>query len=130
MPRPAHHLALLLAFASGGASACTAMVGDACETQQDCGQELYCEQSLTDGYCTLRDCDVDGCPDEGVCVTFYQVYPDDADGTEGAVAPSSYLSYCMLACDSESDCRAGYRCVKDYGAHPFCNDNDGEIPET
>ena len=96
-----------LALAPG----CSAIVGDACTTQTDCGSSMYCELSLPDGYCTLRDCVDRDCPDEGVCVRF-----------------SVDVSYCMLLCESDADCRDGYRCVKDFGPHAFCNDEDGETP--
>lgn len=91
--------------------ACTAVVGDACETQTDCGASMYCETSMPDGYCTLENCVSRGCPDEGVCIQF------DPD-----------TSYCMAACSSNSDCRDGYACVKGFGPHAFCNDKRGVVP--
>lgn len=103
-------IALLLAPLT---SACTAVVGDSCETQTDCGASMFCERSMPDGYCTLQDCETRGCPDEGVCIVF------DPD-----------TSYCMAACAKNGDCRDGYVCVKDFGAHPFCNDARGTTPES
>lgn len=99
---------LLLASIAAG---CSAMVGDACTTQTDCGTSMYCELSLPDGYCTSKSCVDRGCPDYGVCVRF----------TEDT-------SYCMLQCTGDSDCRDGYRCVTDFGPYPFCNDADGVTP--
>ena len=83
---------------------CQAVVGDACEINTDCGTEMYCERSMPEGYCTVKSCEVIGCPDYGVCVSF------DLD-----------QSYCMDPCDVDTDCRDGYVCVTDFGPHPFCN---------
>lgn len=90
---------------------CGAQVGDECEVQTDCGAGLICEQSLPGGYCTLTDCERDGCPEEGVCIRF-----------------ATNVSYCMLQCDSSDDCRDGYRCVDDFGSTAFCNDAQGATP--
>jgi len=83
---------------------CAPTVGDACQTNVDCGTDLTCDTSQPEGYCTQRDCETNGCPDEGVCIRF----PDDS-------------RYCMKRCDSGSDCRDDYQCVKNYGDAPFCN---------
>ena len=104
--------ALVLIGLSGATVAgCTAVVGDACETQTDCGKTMFCERSLPAGYCTLKDCKVSGCPSEGVCIAF-----------------DEETSWCMAVCDKNSDCRDGYRCVTDFGGHRFCNDARGETP--
>lgn len=93
-------------------SGCSATVGDACEAHSDCGATMFCERSLPGGYCTRKDCEVNGCPDGGVCIVFeYDV------------------SYCMADCADNGDCRDGYECVKDFGAHAFCNDKRGEAPK-
>ena len=34
-----------------------------------------------------------------------------------------------VRCESKSDCRDGYRCVKDFGPHGFCDD-DGSVTPT
>lgn len=102
---------VLSGFSGAGLTGCTAVVGDACETQTDCGRTMFCERSLPGGYCTLKDCRVSGCPSEGVCIAF------DEDN-----------SWCMFACDVDDDCRDGYRCVRDFGGHGFCNDVRGVSP--
>jgi len=108
-----HSKLLLFAFLAMliGASACGSAVGDSCETQTDCGQTMYCELSMPEGYCTRRNCQLDGCPDSGVCITF-----------------EPGISYCMRECETTSDCRDGYSCISDFGVHPFCNDNRGISP--
>jgi hypothetical protein len=88
---------------------CQPAVGDACEVQTDCGRTMYCERSLPGGYCTVRSCHITPCPEDSTCVEF------DPD-----------LSWCMALCDRDSDCRDGYRCVEDFAAVPFCNDDRGE----
>ncbi len=103
--------ASLAALAIGAGTGCTAIVGDACVDQTDCGNRMYCELSMPQGYCTVKDCVVGGCPEQSVCVRF-----------------SHDVSFCMYACESNSDCRDGYRCVTDFGPHAFCNDADGETP--
>lgn len=94
-------VSLVLALTVG---ACGAIVGDDCDNDGDCGAGLVCERSLPGGYCTVRDCVINGCPDEGICIPF-----------------DEYTSYCMAPCESAGDCRDGYVCVTDFGPHPFCN---------
>ncbi len=102
--KPTPLVALVVLALASLAAACGAVVGDACENSTDCGQNLVCETSLPDGYCTTRDCDLESCPDDSVCIEFR---PD--------------LSFCMASCASNGDCREGYVCVRDFGSHPFCN---------
>ena len=101
---------LLAAFAAL-TQACSAVVGDSCEAQTDCGASMFCERAMPGGYCTLKDCVDRGCPEEGVCIVF------DPD-----------TSYCMAACERDDDCRNDYICVDDFGTHPFCNDERGLTP--
>lgn len=93
--------ALLLALTVVG---CGAVIGDDCSNDSDCGSGLVCERSLPGGYCTVQDCLINGCPEEGICIVF-----------------DEYTSYCMDPCEGADDCRTGYVCVDDFGAHPFCN---------
>ena len=59
------------------------------------------------GYCTLAGCQLGSCPDEAVCVTFWQYTRDGDDRNRTSV------NYCMRKCDDNSDCRddEGYRCM-------------------
>lgn len=95
--------ALVLATAAA-LWACGATVGDACEVDADCGQRLVCEHTLPGGYCTLSDCALRGCPEEGVCIHF-----------------DAHTSYCMRPCDTGDACRDEYLCVGDFGPHGFCS---------
>ena len=97
-------LILLLLAAFAGAHGCAAIVGDDCDNDGDCGSGLVCERSLPGGYCTVRDCVINGCPDEGICIVF-----------------DAQTSFCMAPCNGGSDCRDTYVCEQDFGAHPFCS---------
>ena len=83
---------------------CGAKIGDECITSADCALGQVCDSSQPGGYCTVLNCSPGGCPEDSLCVEF--------DNDE---------SYCMVACDVNSDCRANYVCVHDVGPHPFCN---------
>ncbi len=82
---------------------CSAQVGDACLTSQECGTAGLCDTSSPDGYCTQTPCSPNGCPDEAVCVEF------EGDQT-----------FCMLRCEVDGDCRQGYACRADRGPIKFC----------
>ncbi len=109
--------------------ACTPIVGDSCVQQADCGTEMFCETSLPGGYCTQMDCEDSKCPDGSVCVRFHQPeWAVSGDGGDPGAAPGSLVSYCMIACETDNECRDEYVCVEDYPPHPFCNDAEGMAP--
>ncbi len=86
------------------ATGCTPQVGDSCLTSQECGTGALCDTSAPDGYCTVTPCGPDAaCPEESSCVEFENDQP-----------------YCMLRCDSDGDCRDGYKCRNDVGSIKFC----------
>jgi len=96
--------------------ACGRGIGDACETSLRCSASAtrLCDMTQTGGYCTLAGCQPGGCPDEAVCVTFWQNTP------KGEVDRNRLsTNYCMRKCDERSDCRddEGYDCMKgsDFG---------------
>lgn len=100
-----------------GLAACTQGIGDACETALRCsasGSRL-CDMTQPGGYCTLAGCQQGSCPDEAVCVTFWQHTREGDDRNRTSV------NYCMRKCDERSDCRddEGYDCLsgKDFGYH-------------
>ena len=82
---------------------CAPQVGDPCSTAIDCSAQAQRECDLTQpgGYCTLRGCDPDGCPDGALCVQWRPQPPRSAE------------NWCMQRCEADSDCRTdeGYRCV-------------------
>ena len=85
------------------ASACAPAIGDDCETGLDCSSQStrLCDLTQRGGYCTLPNCERGTCPEEAVCVQF----------RPSTLRLSS--NFCMLECDSDSDCRTqhGYRCL-------------------
>ena len=78
---------------------CGSTIGDKCSQNIDCGTARLCDNTMPDGYCTVRGCKFGSCPDDAVCVRFYT--------TE---------LYCMRSCGETSDCRDGYSCQKLDGA--------------
>ena len=80
---------------------CKPQVGDACKQSTDCSVsgDRLCDTSMPDGYCTLFNCEPDGCPGDSICVEFQ------------ASNERLARSFCMAPCDEAKNCRAGYRCA-------------------
>lgn len=113
---------------------CGSEIGDSCESSVDCSPDgdRLCDlsESSPGGYCTVRGCDYDSCPDDAVCVRFYSTsFPDqtcdpaaedisrddclpgDACTLRGTCAPrQSEVRFCMKRCSSGGDCRGDYEC--------------------
>ena len=104
---------LLLALSALGAGACAAEIGDECATSVDCSPEgdRMCDIAQVGGYCTIRDCTPDSCPDDALCVRF---------GSEQRFQ----RSFCMASCEGSSDCRDGYRCAEQDGEQMTVVDDD------
>lgn len=114
------------------AAGCGKEIGDECIVASDCSPngDRQCDVSSQGGYCTVRGCDFNTCPDEAVCVRFFtgnfsnkdcdpateNVGTDDCGLDElcslpGKCVPrSSEVRFCMRRCDSNDDCRGGYEC--------------------
>jgi hypothetical protein len=90
-------LAVLALVAVAG---CQPLIGDDCTTNIDCSEDgdRYCDRTQPGGYCTIVDCEPNSCPDEGVCVQFF----------EGVHA----RNYCMRECNKNSACRDAYFCTE------------------
>lgn len=88
-------LALFFTLASG----CTPVIGDECSSGRDCPMELgsVCDTTVEGGYCLIQDCDPGSCPADSACVEF------DRNNR-----------LCMALCESDSECRAGFECRKDF----------------
>lgn len=122
----------VLAFAG-----CGDEIGDSCSLSSDCSPDgdRVCDTSSFEGYCTIRGCTYDSCPDGSTCVRFFSgtfagrdcdrdiedmLDPDDPSKIcsldeictlEGRCAPrANEERFCMKTCDSSSDCRDGYEC--------------------
>lgn len=113
---------------------CGTEIGDSCESSIDCSPEgdRFCDlsESSPGGYCTVRGCDHESCPDDAVCVRFFSAhFPDRTcePGTEdistddcladeectlrNTCAPRlSEVRFCMQRCSGGGDCRGGYEC--------------------
>ena len=89
----------MIAFSVG----CKGDIGSECITNAQCQSGQTCDLISVGGYCTITPCTIGDCPDESVCVTF-----ENED------------RYCMASCESDDDCREGYRCDDDLGPAPFC----------
>ena len=113
---------------------CGSEIGDGCENSLDCSPEgnRLCDRSESSpgGYCTVRGCDHDSCPDDAVCVRFYSSHfpdractpetedistddcvPDEECTLRNTCAPRlSEVRFCMQGCSDGGDCRDGYEC--------------------
>lgn len=78
---------------------CSPSIGDACTSSSDCpsGVGAVCDNTITDGYCLVPNCEIGSCPSESVCVIF-----------------SQDTHFCMATCEVDGDCRDGLECRMDY----------------
>lgn len=134
---PRTMLLLSLALLSGG---CSAEIGDSCSTNVDCSPmgDRICDTSQVDGYCTVEGCDVNTCPEEADCISFFPTAflsipcdPATEDAVDPSLTPTDHCTseeiclsggycvqrtqerrFCMKSCDSDDDCRDGYECRK------------------
>jgi len=101
-------LLLVLGSILGGFG-CKPKVGEDCVTSVDCSLsgDRLCDDTLPGGYCTVFNCEPNGCPEESVCVAF-------SEGTCSTASVSIRFrrTFCMRSCEEESDCRGGsYQCI-------------------
>lgn len=115
---------------------CGTGIGDSCERSIDCSPDgdRLCLSEASDGspggYCTIRGCDYESCPDDAVCVRFFSSHfpdracsldtedigtddclPDEECTLRGTCAPRlAEVRYCMQRCSGNGDCRGGYEC--------------------
>ena len=96
-------LLLALGFSWIGLAACQPGIGDSCGGSRDCSATgaRQCDLTQPGGYCTVRGCDPDTCPDSAICVE-WRFNPTRTAET-----------WCMRACGSDNNCRTGtgYLCV-------------------
>lgn len=142
----------VLAFAG-----CGDEIGDSCSISSDCSPDgdRICDTSSLDGYCTIRGCSYDSCPEESACVRFYsgtfagrtcnraeedisidECSLDEVCTLEGLCAPrANEERFCMKTCDSDSDCRDGYECrdlakMQAHGGEPvLAPDSSRSLPK-
>ncbi len=102
----------------GLVAACTPEIGDRCRVSTDCSVQgdRLCDVSQPGGYCTQLNCSGNKCADEAACILFGSALPgcgfDDRSGPSGSRVARSF---CMAACESNSDCRPEYVCADPRG---------------
>jgi hypothetical protein len=92
-----------------GGFGCKPKIGEDCATSVDCSLsgDRLCDVTLPGGYCTVFNCEPNGCPEEAACVAF-------SEGTcsTAAVSVRFRRTFCMRTCEDDSDCRGGsYHCI-------------------
>ncbi|HOX42685.1 MAG TPA: hypothetical protein PK668_03755 [Myxococcota bacterium] len=99
---------LALATLCAGCGGAT-QVGDACQTDAQCGQEdgfeLTCQVGVPGGYCTVRDCTPDDPATEAL--EGEDTCPRSARCVQDGVRQSFV---CRLACDTVDGCRDIWDC--------------------
>ena len=137
------------ALALLGAVGCGKEIGDDCSLNVDCDPNggRICDLQSPGGYCTVQGCDVDTCPDDSVCVSFYiasfegldcdprasntTCSADEVCTLQGQCVPrSSEVRYCMATCESNDDCREDYECrdetlMQAHGGQPVTREGEG-----
>jgi hypothetical protein len=91
---------------------CSPKIGDKCTVSTDCSiqGDRLCDPTQPGGYCTVFNCEPNKCPDEAVCVAF-----NEPSCSSPALSRRFQRTFCMLVCESNDDCRAGYTCVNTAG---------------
>jgi hypothetical protein len=125
--------AALLVLLSLVAFGCTPKIGDSCTVSTNCSAsgDRLCDITEPGGYCTIFNCEPDGCPDDSVCINFgTELSPVDQCSTAQGNSPYQ-RSFCMARCASNSDCRGGYECQSLSGSPPnrwnaVLADSDGD----
>jgi hypothetical protein len=86
---------------------CSPKIGDKCTVSTDCSiqGDRLCDPTQPGGYCTVFNCEPNRCPDEAVCVAF-----NEPSCSSPALSRRFQRTFCMLVCESNDDCRAGYVC--------------------
>jgi hypothetical protein len=112
--------AVLLVVLSLVAFGCTPKIGDSCTVSTNCSAsgDRLCDITEPGGYCTIFNCEPDGCPDDSVCINFGAgLSPVDQCSSSQGNSPYQ-RSFCMARCSSSSDCRGGYECQSLSGSPP------------
>jgi len=91
-----------------GTWGCKPKIGEDCATSTDCSisGDRLCDVTQPGGYCTVFNCEPNSCPTEAACVAF-------SEGTCSTASVSIRFrrTFCMRACEDDSDCRGGYPCL-------------------
>jgi hypothetical protein len=118
-----------LAALAVGALGCAPEVGDPCTTSLDCSQlgDRLCDTSQPEGYCTIFNCEPDQCPEEALCVGFGLDIDPACSSVEDPRWARFERTFCMLGCEEQDDCRAGYVCAPPSERRATSLDIDSEL---
>ncbi|MEI6806128.1 MAG: hypothetical protein WCK49_06430 [Myxococcaceae bacterium] len=87
-------IGLILSLTLSGSALAT--IGDACQSNDDCGKKEHCILEFNQGYCAQFDCSEEtSCSSNAKCM-----------------APDASFTVCLKKCSKNSDCRTGYRCYE------------------
>jgi hypothetical protein len=109
---------------------CGKEIGDNCIISADCSPngDRQCDTSSKEGYCTIKGCNFNSCPEEAACIRFFtgsftnrmcaepgpfspECSLDELCSLTGYCVPrSAETRFCMRTCESKEDCRDGYEC--------------------
>jgi hypothetical protein len=91
---------------------CGPKIGDACSSFTDCSQQgdRLCDTTQPGGYCTVFNCEPGSCTDS-LCVAFDTEVDPACGVTDDARRRRFQRTFCVLGCESDSDCRAEYACI-------------------
>lgn len=106
---------------------CGKDIGDACRSINECISTDIDRLCLTQdgegfpgGYCTKFNCGGSNlCPEEAACVAYRSTLGASGMCESGQNASRLQRNYCMLRCDSDGDCRSGYKCLPADGDNPL-----------
>lgn len=105
---------------------CGKDIGDSCKSVNDCITTDTDRLCLTEdgegfpgGYCSKFNCGgTNVCPTEAACVA-YRYSLGGGECSEDSAASRLQRNYCMLRCQSDGDCRDGYKCLSADGDNPL-----------
>jgi hypothetical protein len=113
-PRVSTLYTLLALAALAVATGCSPKIGDKCTVSTDCSAtgDRLCDITQPDGYCTIFNCEPDSCPDDAACINFGTSLSPVAGCTVSQGESPYQRSFCLASCESDSDCRADYKCIE------------------
>ncbi len=104
---------MIICGAAFFAFGCTPHIGDDCTVSTNCSAsgDRLCDITEPGGYCTIFNCEPDSCPDNAICVNFGTQLSSVGQCAVSQGNSPYQRSFCMAACGSDGDCRAGYSCL-------------------
>ena len=121
----------LLAALALMTTGCAPEIGDPCTTSLDCSQlgDRLCDTSQPEGYCTVFNCETDGCPEDSICMGFGFELDPACTSVEDPRWSRFERTFCMIGCEDDEDCRPGYDCLAPADQRAVSIDGDNEIAD-